>query len=260
MIDRAAHLDALRASDHLVDGAEAELGHVLTHFLGNEAHEIDDVLRIAGELLAQLGILRGDADRAGIQMARAHHDAAQRLQRPGGESKFFRAKQGADDDVAAGLQLPVDLDADAAAQVVENKHLVRFGEPELPRNSSVLDGRQRRRAGAAIVSGDQNDVAESDIRDLRDCLDRSGEWLTERGLREREILRNFVCLIFAHHRILGESPVDPVPHSPPLGTEHEVTGATENTTTADDRRGREHCHRIPQRDMAHILTDFDHMP
>ena len=35
---------------------------------------------------------------------------------------------------------------------------MRFGEPELPRNASVLDGRQRRRAGAAIVSGDQNHV------------------------------------------------------------------------------------------------------
>ena len=50
----------------------------LAHFLGDEAEEVDDELRLAGELLAQLRILRRDADRAGVEVADAHHDAARR--------------------------------------------------------------------------------------------------------------------------------------------------------------------------------------
>ena len=68
-------LDFLDTADHLIDGAEAELGHVLAHLLGNEEEEVDDVLWRAGETLAEYGILSGDADCAGIQVALAHHDA-----------------------------------------------------------------------------------------------------------------------------------------------------------------------------------------
>src|SRR5439155_744872 len=50
VIDRAAHLDPLRAADHLVEGAEAQLGHVLAHLLGDEAHEVHHVVGLAGEL------------------------------------------------------------------------------------------------------------------------------------------------------------------------------------------------------------------
>ena len=42
-------------------------------------------------------------------------------------------EQRGDHDVAAGLQLTVGLDADAAAQVVQHQHLLRLGEAELPR-------------------------------------------------------------------------------------------------------------------------------
>ena len=46
-----------------------------------------------------------------------------------------------DDDVAAGLQLAVDLDDDAAAQVVEHQRLVRLGQAQFPRDAGVLDAR-----------------------------------------------------------------------------------------------------------------------
>ena len=68
-------VDLFHAADHLVDGAEAELGHVLAHLLGDEEEEVDDVLGRAGEALAEDGVLGGDADRASIQVALAHHDA-----------------------------------------------------------------------------------------------------------------------------------------------------------------------------------------
>ena len=65
----------------------------------------------AGEARAQDRVLRGDADRAGIQVALAHHDAAHGDERRGGEAEFFGAEQRGDDDVAAGLQLAVGLHA-----------------------------------------------------------------------------------------------------------------------------------------------------
>ena len=100
--------------------AEAELRHDFADFLRDEPHEVHDMLRVAGEFLAQFRILRRDADRAGVQMANAHHDAAERDQRSGGKTKFLRAEQRGDDHVAAGLQLAVGLHHDAAAQIVQH--------------------------------------------------------------------------------------------------------------------------------------------
>src|SRR2546421_296517 len=84
----------------------------IAHFVGDEAHEVDDMLGRAHELGAQLRILRGDADRARVQMADAHHDAAQRDERAGREAELLGAEQSADDHVTAGLELAVDLDGD----------------------------------------------------------------------------------------------------------------------------------------------------
>ena len=43
-------------------------------------------------------------------------------------------------------------------KIVQQKNLLRFREAEFPRNAGMLDGTQRRRAGAARVSADQNHV------------------------------------------------------------------------------------------------------
>ena len=149
VLDGVADVEHVDAADHLVDRAEAELGHDLAQLLGDEEHEVDDVLGLARELLAQLRVLRRDADRAGVEVADAHHDAARRDQRRRREAELLGAEQRGDRDVAAGLQLAVGLDADAAAQVVQHQHLLRLGQAELPRDAGVLDRGERRRAGAA---------------------------------------------------------------------------------------------------------------
>ena len=79
-------------------------------------------------------------------------------ERRGGEAEFFGAHERRDHDVAPGLHLAVNLDDDAVAQTVHAQHLLRLGEAELPRHAAVLDAGQRRRAGAAVVAGDQHDV------------------------------------------------------------------------------------------------------
>ena len=120
-------------ADHLGHRAEPELGHQLAHLLGDELEERLDELGLAAEALAQLGVLGGDADRARVEVADAHHHAARHDERRGGEAELLGAEQRGDDDVAAGLQLAVGLHDDAVAQAVEQQRLLGLGEAELPR-------------------------------------------------------------------------------------------------------------------------------
>ncbi len=81
-------------------------------------------------------------------MALAHHDAAGRDQRRGGEAELVGAEQRADHHVAAGAQASVHLQGHAAAQVVHDERLVRLGDADLPGRARVLDRGERARAGA----------------------------------------------------------------------------------------------------------------
>ena len=54
--------------------------------------------------------------------------------------------------------LPSVCTRDAAAQIVEQQDLLRFGQAEFPGQPGVLDGAERRSAGAAVVAGDQHHV------------------------------------------------------------------------------------------------------
>ena len=111
MIDGLVLVEEVGLADHLVEGAEAHLRHQLAHFLGDEEEVVDDVLGQALEALAQHRVLRRDADRAGVEMALAHHDAAGRDQRRGREAELVGAEQSRDHDVAAGAQAAVGLQA-----------------------------------------------------------------------------------------------------------------------------------------------------
>jgi len=96
-------IDLVDAADHLIDGTEAELSHVLPHLLGEEEEEIDDVLGLAGKARTQDRVLGGNAHRAGIEVAFAHHDAAHGDERRGGKAELFSAEQGGDHNIAARL-------------------------------------------------------------------------------------------------------------------------------------------------------------
>ena len=160
MRDGAVDVEQVAAADDLVERAVAELGEVLAHLLRDELEEVHDELGLAREPLAQLGVLRGDADGAGVEVADAHHDAALHDERRRGEAELLGAEQRADDDVAPGLQLPVDLHDHAVAHAVEHERLLGLGEAELPRRAGVLERVQRARARAAVVARDEDDVGE----------------------------------------------------------------------------------------------------
>ena len=129
MLDSLSHVQQVAPPDHLVQRVEAELRHVLAHLLGDEAEEVDDVVRATLELLAQLRVLRRNADGACIQVADAHHHAAQHDQRRSSESELLRPQQRSNHHVAARLHLPIRLHHDAVAQVVQHQRLLRLRQP-----------------------------------------------------------------------------------------------------------------------------------
>ena len=92
VMNSVAHVQPVSTANHFVKGAEPKLRHQLPHFLDQEGEEVDDVGGLAREALAQFRVLRGDADRAGIQVAFPHHHTTGGNQRPGTEAKAIRAE------------------------------------------------------------------------------------------------------------------------------------------------------------------------
>ena len=136
VLDQLALVEHLHLPDHLVEACGSRCAAISSRTSSATKKKIvDDVLGLADEALAQHRVLRRDADRAGVEMALAHHDAAGGDQRRGGEAELVGAEQRADHDVAAGADAAVDLHGDAAAQPVGHQRLVRLGEPDLPRAS-----------------------------------------------------------------------------------------------------------------------------
>ena len=149
-------VQVLRAADHFVHRAEPEPGHDLPGLLGDEGQEADHVVGLAVEAGPQIGPLRGDAHRAGAQVALPHQQAPQGDQRRGAEAEPLGAQQGGDHHVAAGLQMAVHLDADAVPQAVEHQRLLGLGQADLPGRAGVLDRRPGAGAGAAVVAADEH--------------------------------------------------------------------------------------------------------
>ena len=115
VIDGGLRLETIGTANHFVDFTEAELGHDFTQLRRDKAHEVHDMLGLAGETLAQPGILSGDTRGAGIQMADPHHDATDRHQRRRRKTELLSAEQRGDRHIAPRLQLTVRFDDDATA-------------------------------------------------------------------------------------------------------------------------------------------------
>ncbi len=91
VLDHLALVEHLHLADHLGEGAKAHCRHQLAYLLGDEKEIIDDMLGLADEARAQHRVLRGDADRAGVEVAHSHHDAARCDQRRSGEAEIVGA-------------------------------------------------------------------------------------------------------------------------------------------------------------------------
>ena len=90
------------------------------------------MFRFTGKAPAQFRVLGGDANRTGVQVAFAHHDAAFNDQRCRGEAEFIGAQQGTYHDIAAGTHTAINLYRYTAAQVIHDQGLVGFCQSDFP--------------------------------------------------------------------------------------------------------------------------------
>ncbi len=104
------------------------------------------------EALAQNRVLCGNADRASVEMALAHHDAAGCNQRSSRETELVGTKQRTDDHVATRTKTAIDLKRDARTKAVEHQCLVGFGKADFPWRTGMLERGQRRRTRTAIIT------------------------------------------------------------------------------------------------------------
>ena len=186
MIQSGVLTDAqtLFVADHLRHAAKAQLRHDLPQLLSDEAHEVDDMFRLSLKAAPQTGVLCGDADRTGIQVADAHHHAAHGDERTGGEAELLRPQQGGDRHIASAHQLAIRLQTDTAAQPVAYELILRLGKSQLPWQTGMVDRALRCSARPAVITGDQDDLrtglghAAGDRTDafLTDELDRDARF------------------------------------------------------------------------------------
>ena len=140
--------------DHVVDAANTQPSHNLPQFLRHHEEIVHQMLRPAGEFLAQFRVLGGDAHRTGVEMAFAHHYAAQAHKGRGGETELLGPQQDGDGQIPPGFELAVGLQHHPRAQVVLHQSLMGFGQAQLPGHTGVFDGGEGGGAGAAVMTGD----------------------------------------------------------------------------------------------------------
>ena len=149
----------LRAADHLVNRAEAQHSHIFAHLLRDKVHKVHHIFRLAMELFAQLRILRSNAHRTGVEIANAHHNAAQGYQRCRRKAKLLSAKQRRNNNIASCHQLAVSFQRHAVTQIIQKQRLMRFHQAQLPRQTGVVDGGTRRSTCAAVIAADKHHVS-----------------------------------------------------------------------------------------------------
>ncbi|OAV68215.1 hypothetical protein Barb4_02161 [Bacteroidales bacterium Barb4] len=150
--------DEVGAPDNVVEFLKAHFGEVFADFFGEIGEEVYEVFVASGEAFAQFLVLRGYADGAGVDVAFAHHHAAQHNEGGGSKGVFFGSQQGHKNDVATGFQLSVGLQTYLSAQVVDDEGLLCFGQSEFGRQSGVADGTHRGGSRSAFGTGDDDAV------------------------------------------------------------------------------------------------------
>mmetsp|Transcript_8570 Transcript_8570/g.17122 ORF Transcript_8570/g.17122 Transcript_8570/m.17122 type:complete len:274 (+) Transcript_8570:738-1559(+) len=153
VIEDVRQIKVLRLSRRGVLPADEEVGaasdvlellvaHVrehLAHLLADKLKVVDDGVRRARELLAQLLLLSRHTDGAIVCVADARHDAALCDHRNRPEPKLLRPHQRPEHNIPPGLHPAVDAQKHAVAQLAVEQSCVNLGQPELPGHSSVLD-------------------------------------------------------------------------------------------------------------------------
>ena len=131
------YFNEIRAAYDILEMTETHLGQILPYFLGKEGVIIHQILTLAEEVGAKLGILGGNTHGAGIGMALAHKNAAEHNQLGSAEAEFTRAQQSHCNHIVTCLELTVHLHLDYSAQIVQHEGLLGFGKTYFGRNSGI---------------------------------------------------------------------------------------------------------------------------
>ena len=100
----------------------------------------------------------GNAHRACVQIADPHHHTAKRHQGSRSKTEFLCAQKGCYGHVTAAHELTVCFNDHPITESVAQECLVCFRKPQLPGQSSIVDGTYRRGPGAAVIAGNQDNL------------------------------------------------------------------------------------------------------
>ena len=164
--NRLVAFEQVAAATSFFERMEAKACKDFTDFVCNKVEEVFDVFRLACKTLAEFSILRCNTHRALVRMALAVHHAAKAYEQVCRKSKFFGTEESCHHNVTARLELTIDLELDAATQVIEHKCLFRFGNTKFPREAGMLDRSKRRSTRTTIVARNEHYIGMS-FRDTR---------------------------------------------------------------------------------------------
>ena len=137
----AIHVEQVRVAHDLGQIRKPMFGKEFTNLFGHHEQIVDHMLRIPFKTLSQNGILRGHANRTGVQMALAHHDAPQSDQGRRRKAEFLGPEQCSDDHVPPGSHASVHFDPYTRSKSVHHQGLVGLGDAQFPWRPGMLDAR-----------------------------------------------------------------------------------------------------------------------
>ena len=128
---------------YFVEFTESHLSQIFTHFLSKECEVVDEIVRLANEMLAQFRILRSDAKRTGVEVTFTHHHTSEHDKGGSTETILLCTEQSHEHYVSTSLQLSVHLHTNKSAESVFHKSLLCFRQTYFRRNTRKSHARRR---------------------------------------------------------------------------------------------------------------------
>ena len=100
-------MQQISTTNHVIKRFRTNRGEHFAHFLRVEGNQIDDLIRIARELVTQCFVLCTHTNRARVGLALTYHNAAHRNQRSGADAVFLSTKHRGHDNVTTCAQTTV---------------------------------------------------------------------------------------------------------------------------------------------------------
>ena len=128
VVNSGIHVQKLNVPNRLIQGSKAKFCKIFPDLFRQELKEVDNVVSLSGVAGTKLGVLACDPNRAGVQVAGAHQDAALNHQRSSGKAILLSTEQCGNYNVTTGLHGAINLNRDAVAQSIEKQGLLSLSK------------------------------------------------------------------------------------------------------------------------------------